>query len=218
LIALADPERALAVDYAPLSLRSGLQALFALDERFGTIVANTTEPTIGLVRLAWWRETLERLGAAAAPAEPLLTIIAAEIIARGIPGGALADIEDGWAALLDGEPDAAAIARHGRERGGKLFRAAADLLSSANEAVVAAGTGWALSDLAHRHSDPVVKAEARRQALAALATAPRHWPKPLRPLGALGVLARRDAFHAGPRAQGSPGRVARMLAMRLTGR
>lgn len=218
MILLADPERALAVDYAPVFLRGGLQVLFALDERFGTIVANTTEPTIGLVRLAWWRETLERLDGAAAPAEPLLTAIGAEIIARGVAGRALADIEDGWAALLDGEPDGAAVARHGRERGGKLFRAAADLLSSADEAVVAAGVGWALSDLAHRHSDPVVKAEARRQALVALATAPRRWPKPLRPLGALAVLARRDAEHAGPRAQGSPRRVARMLAMRLTGR
>lgn len=139
------------------------------------------------------------------------------MVAQGVSGAALADIEDGWAALLDGEPDAAAIARHGRERGGRLFAAAARLLGAEAPVVDAAGTGWALADLAHRHRDPVVQGEARRQAVQALAGSFR-WPAPLRPLGALAVLARRDATGVGPRRQGSPARVTRMLAIRLTGR
>jgi len=215
---LADPERALAVGYAPPTTRAALAALFALDERFGAIVSATTEPTIGLVRLAWWREALEKLGQGPAPAEPLLSALATDVLPHGIPGQTLSEIEDGWAALLDGEPDAAAIARHGRERGGRLFDAAARLLSGRDDPVTPAGVGWALADLAHRHSDPAVQTEARRQAAAALAQAPRRWPPPLRPLGALTVLARRDAATPGPRTQGSPARVARMLAMRVAGR
>jgi len=41
-----------------------------------------------------------------------------------------ADIEDGWAALIDGDVDDAGIARHGRERGGKMFAAASVLLGA----------------------------------------------------------------------------------------
>ena len=56
---LADPERTLAVAYAPADKRPALTALFALDERFGAVVSSTSEPMIGLMRLAWWRERLD---------------------------------------------------------------------------------------------------------------------------------------------------------------
>ena len=113
------------------------------------------------------------------------------------------------------------MARHGRERGGHLFGCAAAILDAAAPTaagqIAAAGAGWALADLAHRHSSAPVRAEARSQARTALTAAPRHWPAALRPLGALAVLALRDA-EAERRRQGSPGRALRMLAMRATGR
>jgi 15-cis-phytoene synthase len=126
---LADPERTLAVAYAPADRRAGLTSLFALDERFGQVVASTSEPMIGMMRLAWWREALDRLDQGSAPAEPLLVALADHVLPHGVTGAAMASIEDGWAALIDGEVDDAAIARHGRERGGNLFEAAAKLLA-----------------------------------------------------------------------------------------
>ncbi len=215
-----DPERALAVAYAPAAARPALAALWALDERLGTTVASTREAMIGRIRLAWWREALERLDTHAPPAEPLLATIAATILPRGVSGADLALLEAGWAALVDGDtPDAAAMAAHGAERGAPLFALAATILAPPADmaAVRAAGAGWALADLGHRLRDPAARATARGLALRELAAAPRRWPSPLRPLGALTLLARADAA-AETRAQGAPRRLARMALHRLTGR
>jgi len=215
VVDLADPERALAVAYAPRDLQPGLTALFALDERLGGIVASTTEPMIGLMRLAWWRESIEKLGTAPAPAEPLLGALAG-VSAHGVSPTSIAECEDGWAALLDGDLDAETIARHGRKRGGQLFLSAARLLGAPEEGMEAAGTGWALADLGHRHSDPQIRAEARAQARAALAAlGGRRWPKSALPLAVLALLATRDAKDGGVRRQGAPNRLFRLLALRL---
>ena len=90
MIELADPERALAIAYAPAEHRPALTALFALDERLAGIVAATTEPTIGLIRLAWWRESLEKLDREPPPAEPLLQALAS-LLPLGLTGVALKD-------------------------------------------------------------------------------------------------------------------------------
>lgn len=215
---LADPERALAVAYVPVERRAALTALFAVDERFGQVVASTAEPMIGLMRLAWWREALEKLDRDPAPAEPLLGSIAEHVLPHGVSGAQLAAIEHGWSALIDGEPADDAIARHGRERGGKLFSAAAALLGSDEPRLAAAGEVWALVDLSIRHSRQPVREAARAQARSRIAAMPSgRWPPSVRALAALYVLARRDA-QQGERRQGSPGRLLRMLALRLFGR
>ena len=216
---IADPERSLAVAHAPRPSRRALETLFRLDERMGGIVGTTTEPTIGLMRLAWWRESLERLDSAPPPAEPLLQDIAHYLLPLGTSGAMLAGIEDGWAALLDGDMDEPAIARHGRERGRRLFDAAAMILSASDDRLGAAGAGWALADLGHRHSSAEVRRMARARAALLLDVLPaRRWPRAARPLAMLAVLARADAHAPQGRAQGSPRRLSRMLALRLTGR
>lgn len=215
---LADPERALAVAYAPRAARLALSALFALDERLGQVVASTSEPMIGLMRLTWWREALEKLDRAPAPAEPLLSALAEYVLPHGVTGAALAAIEDGWAALIDGEADEEAIARHGRERGGNLFAAAATLLGARDMRLRTAGETWALTDLSLRHSEQDVRDTARKLALSRASTVPPgRWAAAARALAALYVLARGDA-ERGQRVQGSPKRLLRMLALRLFGR
>lgn len=192
--------------------------MFALDERFGTIVASTGEPMIGLMRLAWWREALERLGFDPPPEEPLLALLGDKLLSRGVTGTALAAIEDGWAALIDGEPDAETIARHGRERGRNLFMAAATILEADDPRLGIAGEVWALADLGYRHSVEQVRQTALARARMLAAGLPKgRWASAARPLAALFVLAARDAASV-ERAQGSPGRLLRMLALRLTGR
>ncbi|MEI9850036.1 MAG: squalene/phytoene synthase family protein [Sphingomonas sp.] len=52
-----------------------LAALLALDDALARLIRTTGEPALGQMRLAWWRESLERLDAAPPPAEPVLATL-----------------------------------------------------------------------------------------------------------------------------------------------
>jgi phytoene synthase len=209
-----DPTWELALSYAPLERRAGLRALFALDAALGQVLRTTREPMVGQMRLAWWREALARLDNAPAPAEPVLQALAANVLAHGVTGAALAEMVDGWEPLL-GTIDAAAIADHGRLRGGVLFAQAGLLLGvAADDPLDEAGQGWALADLAAHVSDAALASRARETAVPLLAVATRHrWSRNARSLGALAHGARMDL--AGP---ATPWRVPRLAWHRLTGR
>ncbi len=203
-------ERELALSYAPAFARAGLAALLALDERLGAIVRRATEPTIGLMRLTWWADALVALDAGPPPAEPLLAALGE---AR-LRGAALADVIDGWDRLLAAEP--LDLEAFGRERGGRLFAAAAGMLGAADDRVEAWGEGWALADLSRRWSKPATAATAAALARERLGVAlTGGWPVELRTLSALGLLARSDLAGGAP---GSPARVGRLAWHRLTGR
>ncbi len=45
--------------FAPFSVRADLCALYAFNLEVSNIVVTTTEPLIGLMRLQWWRDTLD---------------------------------------------------------------------------------------------------------------------------------------------------------------
>jgi phytoene synthase len=218
---IADPERALTLAYAPAVARRGLATLWQLDERLAGIVRATREPRLGMIRLAWWREALERLDHHPPPDEPLLQAVAAELLSRGATGSALGGIADGWAALLGPLPlEQEALAAHAEERGGAAFRIAGTILGSPPTQLGPAGEAWALVDLAYHVTDPATAARALELARKRLEPiAAWHWPARLRALGALTRLAAADAAAArGNRRPGSPARVARVLLHRLTGR
>jgi phytoene synthase len=206
-------ERALALGYARPQDRAALTTLFAIDARLGGIVRGTREPMVGQMRLTWWYEALAALDTAAAPAEPLLREVAATLLPRGVTGGELAMLVEGWEPLLDAEVlDEATLLDVAASRGGRLFTLAARLLG-ADDAVATIGEGWALADLAIRWSEPATAARAAALARTRLTT--RRWSRAARPLGALALLAAADLRER--RAPGSPRRVARLLVHRLTG-
>ncbi|WP_166038714.1 squalene/phytoene synthase family protein [Sphingosinicella sp. YJ22] len=208
---------ALALASVPEPARAAVHALWALDEALGRVLATGREPMISRIRLAWWREALERLDREPPPKEPVLEGLARNVLPRGIRGAELAEMEPGWALLPGDEPitredlDAYAAAR-----GALLFRFTARLLGGGVD-VGLAGEAWALVDLA-RHSTEATDAEA---ALAAARERPlpRRWPKALRPLGMLAALTKRDLERGPARWEepGSPPRAARMMRHRLTG-
>lgn len=209
-----DADRRLALAYVAAASRPALEALWRLDATLGAVLAAGRDPMVSRIRLAWWGEALERLEAAPPPAEPVLQGIAA----FALPAAELAAMTDGWEVLLaDGPLGAAELEAYAAARGGALFRHSARLLGDADFPVDAAGRLWALVDLARRSAD-------RGEASAALEAAARIeggrlWPKRLRPLGMLAILAARDIARGSGNweAQGAPARMLRMLRHRLTG-
>jgi phytoene synthase len=217
-----DADRALALTYVPTARREAVRALWRLDAALGAVLAGGREPLISQIKLAWWRDALEKLDHSKAPAEPVLQAVAAEVLPAGVTGAELSRLEEGWTLLLDQDPlTTSEIATYAAARGALLFRYSARLLASeADEAMARAGEGWALMDLA-RHSNPVdahAALAATRERLAGLGSL--RWPSALRPLGMLARLASRDA-ERGLRdlePHGAPPRVLIMLRHRITGR
>ena len=160
--------------YAPIDMRPALFALHALDIELARVIATTTEPMIGEIRLAWWREALLKLDSRQVPAQPLLTAIAAHVLPRGVSGRSLERLEDGFhQTLLGGE---GAIMR-----GAALFAALATVLETDLAAATALGEVWALGE--------AVRAGAGTPDAPAIGD---RLPPALRPLAGLAALARRD--------------------------
>lgn len=212
-----DADRRLALAYAPASRRLALEALWRLDVTFASVLATGTDKMVSRIRLAWWREALERLDADAPPPEPVLQALAAHVIPAGVSGAELAMMEEAWAILLaDAELSHKELDAYAGARGGRLFGLSARLLGDSDFPVDEAGNLWALADLARHSARP---GEARSALKAARPGATTRWPRPLRPLGMLDKLARRDVERASDiwEAQGSPARMLRMIRHRLTG-
>jgi len=218
----ADRDRYVAVLLAPAPARDGLFALFALDLELAQIVATTTEPLLGEIRLAWWREQLVRLDSAAAPAQPTLAALSRFALPAGITGASLEPLEDAHLALLlDEHFDAAKLEAHLANRGGVLFAASARLLGGDPDVARRFGRVWALGDFVRRGERPpylsvtLLESANQRDDLPAA-------PRALRPLAALARMASIDigATLAGraPAPRGSAGRQLRMFATLLTGR
>lgn len=207
-----DPDRKLALAYVPAAARPGIEALWRLDVAFAAILATGTQPMISQMRLAWWREALERLDTAPPPAEPVLQALAAHVLPK-VSGAELAAMEEGWLLLTAEEAlTAEALADYAQLRGGLLFTYAARLLGDSHFPVAQAGEVWAAADLA-RHSRRV-------EEIRLPPSAPRmKWPRRLRPLGMLAMLASRDLERLGRKVEtlGSPARILRMIRHRISG-
>jgi 15-cis-phytoene synthase len=184
-----NPLRNLALSYAPAERRGAVAALLALDEALGNILRTTREPMVGQMRLAWWREALERLDTTPPPGEPVLTALAGEVLLRGVTGARLATMVDGWEQLL-GEPGEAALSNHAKARV-ELFAIGVQILGANTFDPRSAGQGWALADLAANLGDPVLADRARSLAKPLLDEATKErWPRRARSLGALVHIAR----------------------------
>ena len=128
--------------WSPVAVRSALFALHGIDLELASIVAGTTEPMIGEIRLAWWREALIGLDAGTVPAQPLLQLIAAELLPRGVGGAELAALEDRWLPMI-GAVDVPSAHVAG---GATLFGLAAQLLGGDRALGERLGAAWARAD------------------------------------------------------------------------
>ncbi len=196
--------------YWPVELRPAFDALLDIDEALGDVVAKATEPALAAIKLAWWRERLEELDAGKAPAEPRLQAAALELLPRGLTGGELAQLEEGWGAMLYDPPDGALLT----ERGTRLFQLGARLLGVPfdDATIGAAGRLFAGVEAARRGFLELPSGSAGPGGIRIAART--------RPLTALAALAARDLRRGGPpfEPEATPGRAWTLLRHRWTGR
>ena len=191
--------------YWPTELRPAFDALLAIDDALGEVVANSTQPALGAIRLTWWRDALERLDTSPPPPEPRLQAVAMDLLPRGVRGVELAQIAEGWAALFEEDRDSERIAA----RGAALFAVGARLLGSDDAQLAEAGRYFGLADAARRGLTPLL----------AIRIGPHRFGRAVRPLTALARLAVRDLRKGEPFEQeATPGRAAALLLHRLSGK
>lgn len=190
-----DRDRYVATLFAPAPARPRLFALHAFDLALAGVVRTTTEPQIGMIRLAWWRDSVEGASERPVAGQPVLAAVAAV----GLDTAPLTALAEAHMDVLDGADIG--------ESGAALFRCAAALLGAEGAAGLGdAGRFWA-------------QASARRRG-AEVAVSPLHrlrFAPGARPVTALAAVARRDA--AGRREpRGTAGRQFAILRHVLTGR
>ena len=201
-------DRELALLHIPARLRDAFAALLAIDAAMGDVVARSTDPALGRVKLAWWREQLQALDSGPPPAEPRLHAVADHLLPKGISGAQLAEIETGWATLLDPEFDPKLVAG----RGAVLFRIGGRLLGSEDPKLADAGALYALASVGRRGVPELF--EPAGEHLKAVRS--HRFARRVRPLTMLARAAARDL--ARQEAEGSRARLAGMLAHRWSGR
>ena len=170
------------------------------------VVATSSQPALGAIRLAWWRERLEDLDQGVeAPAEPRLKAVEAELLRRHVTGDELSKLEDAWLPLFDDFPWSEEQANGLRLRGRILFGIGARLLAGDPEDAEDAGSLWSLVDGARHcsdvHSRMFLLAEARKAIAALPTTRP---PKILRRLTGLAAIAAHDVIRNKPLSLAQP--------------
>ncbi len=181
--------------------------MFGIDDALGDIVTSSTQPALGAIRLAWWREALERLDTSPPPPEPRLQAVARDLLPRGISGADVAKLEGGWAALFEEQSDLDRIG----QRGTTLFKIGARLLGASNPRLGAAGRLFACANAARRGLSPISPASDPD-------LLGHRFARPLRPLTAFARLAARDVRHGFEEPEATPARAAALILHRLTGR
>lgn len=182
----------------PESRRPAFDTLLALDDRLAEVALGASQPALGAIKLAWWRDQLAALDTQPAPPEPLLARIAAELPPVGLTGADLAAMAEAWQPILDETPDPA-------PRGAALFAFLGRLIGTEARG----GEAFSRADLARRSGDSAW--------LKRLEVLPS--PRPARPVTLLDALGRRDSARFWPpEPEATPGRSWTLIRHRLTGR
>ncbi|QSR18525.1 hypothetical protein CA833_15235 [Novosphingobium sp. KA1] len=202
----------LALAYAPARAKLPTLALLALDQRLAGLLRHSREPMMAQIRLAWWRETLDRDAAEWPEGEPLLAVL------RSWNGKhrALVGLVDGWEALTGEAPLAPSALEEMVDGRAAAFGGLAEALGREGEAGVARALGrrWALADLATKLNHPGESVVVRRLAQAEKGRLARV-SRILRPLAVLEGLASENMANGG---QGSAKTVLKAMRIGLLGR
>lgn len=180
------PEIELALAYTPHDRREAMRVAFELDRRLARIVAATTEPMLGQMRLAWWRDVLAKPVDDRPRGDAVLDAIGR---LEADTEGPLAVLVDAWEAFLVAED-------LGPETLGEFsMRRASGIAGNRKTNEASPGQRWALADVVLGVSD----ADERRNVVdfgLSLPNSPAY-PRDLRGLSVLDALAARALKRGG---------------------
>jgi len=148
-----DPDRWLASRFvADPERRAEVVAIYALNDELARVGETVTQPLIGEIRLAWWRDRIEDLfNGRPIPAQPVLQALAAPIGEGRLPQSLFEALIDARHLDLDATPftDSSALARYLDGTAGAVMGLAARALSSEAPltAVIQSGRAWGMAGL-----------------------------------------------------------------------
>jgi len=148
-----DPDRYLPTLLLPADAREALFALYAFDHEIGKVRHVVSQPMAGLIRLQWWRETLDEI----ALGQPRRAHHVAEALARvasgfPLPLDRLHAAIDARERELEPEPPPSldALERHLEATSSGITLAALDILGASSAPALEvgrrAGLAWGLAD------------------------------------------------------------------------
>lgn len=130
LVRTYDRDRYLAGLFAPRRVRDALMGLYAFNCELDRIPAIVTEPSLGEIRLQWWREALENVGSRHVTGNPVADCLTEAITTHSLPKALLLGMIDARSADLDGGgfADMTALNAYFYKTHGALFSLAAAIV------------------------------------------------------------------------------------------
>lgn len=178
------PVQRLALAYARSDVKAAWALLLALDSRLADVVLTSSEPLIGQMKLAWWRDAILTSKDARPRGEPMLSLLTQYEDDAACPGlaDAMVTLVDGWSELLANEICTPAVLDgYAQQRGQAIFGTYLRWEGKSERAN--AGKAWALTDLSVRTDHPSSEQEVERglpRSLSILAMSARQQIAPTR--------------------------------------
>ena len=147
----ADPDRSLSASFAPREAQADLFALYAFNAELSRVGELAREPSLGAIRLQWWREAIERAASGEAVGHPVADAFGATVARRKLSGDRVSGLIDARAFDIEGKimPDMAALDAYLNDTACAVFALAAEILGGKSLARAArpAGRAYGLTGL-----------------------------------------------------------------------
>ncbi len=189
-----DPDRWLATRFiADAERRADVMTLYAFDRELERARTAVSEPMLGEIRLAWWREAVDEAFAGQTPrAHPVVQALDLAIRRRAPDPARFETLIDARGRELDPEPFGDDAATHAEASEGSVMAIAGAMLDTdaAPEAFRCAGRAWGLGRLAFGgRLTPDASSSVVADVSAALSASPR-LPPEIFPAAAYAIFAR----------------------------
>jgi phytoene synthase len=140
-----DRPRYLALLFAPDGKREALMTLHAFNAEIARIPLLVSDPQVGLIRLQWWRDTLEAIGKGETQAHPVAIALSAAMSRHHLPLQPLLNLVDAHEHDLyaDPMPDILSLEEYLGKTSSALIQLSAMIVDPVSAPTVAEAAGFA---------------------------------------------------------------------------